>query len=104
MQELDPQLYWLILAAVAYGAFLFGRTTARRGEAGMTREERRRRETDEAAAALSALEPSKLADVDRLLTRGKIIEALRLVRTETGMGLYQSKLAIDQRRAVIKGG
>lgn len=103
MQELDPQLYWVILAAVAYGAFLLGRATAQRGETGLTREERRRREVDEAATALSALEPSKLADVDRLLARGKIIDAVRLVRTETGMGLYESKLAVDQRRAVIKG-
>lgn len=106
MESLDPGINWLIVAVIAFVAFLFGRASARGGEGGgggESRQARRLRETEEATAALAALDLSKQADLDRLIADGRIIDAVKLLREATGMGLYESKLAVDERRKSVSG-
>lgn len=93
---------FLLLAAIGGLFFWLGRATAR-SETAEQREMRRMREREAGAAALSSLAPSSQADVDRLVMDGKIIEAVKLVREATGLGLKESKDAVDARRAALKG-
>lgn len=103
MQDIDPTGGWLILAAVAYIAFMAGRASAGRRESPEDREMRRMREGERAAGAFAALSPSVQADVDRLLLENKKIEAIKLIREQTGMGLKESKDAADQRQRSVGG-
>lgn len=99
MENLDPGINWLVVAVIAFGAFILGRASARGGDGGgESRQARRLRESEEATAAFAALDLSKQADIDRLIADGRIIDAVKLLRESTGMGLYESKLAIDERR------
>ena len=103
MLALDPTGGWLILAAVAYIAFMIGRAGAGRRESPEEREMRRMREGERAATAFAALSPSVQADVDRLLLDRKKIEAIKLIREHTGMGLKESKDAAEHRQSEING-
>lgn len=102
MENLDPGMNWLIVAVIAFCAFILGRASARGGEGGgESRQARRLHDIERATAALAALEMSKQAELDRLITDGRIIDAVRLLREATGMGLYESKLAVDERRKSV---
>lgn len=103
MQDLDPPGGWLLLAAAVYIAFMAGRASAGPRESPEDRELRRMREGERAAGAFAALSPSVQADVDRLLLDGKKIEAIKIIREQTGMGLKESKGVADQRQTRIKG-
>lgn len=103
MQDLDPTGGWLILAAAAYIAFMAGRASAGRRESPEEREMRRMREGERAADAFASLSPSVQTDVDRLLAAGKKIEAIKLIREQTGMGLKESKEAAEQRLLSVIG-
>ncbi|MEQ8936168.1 MAG: ribosomal protein L7/L12 [Amphiplicatus sp.] len=93
----DPKDFWLLLAAAIAFAFILGRAMRTR-ETGETRVERRQREAAEALAQFNALTPDKQAEIDALVTNNRIIDAIKLVREETGMGLKESKDAVDARR------
>lgn len=101
MTNLDPAAQWLLLAFVAWGSFMIGRASANRTSA---EERRMRRENDEqeASEAFAGLPSPVHADIDRLLLDGKLIEAIKLVREHTGLGLRDSKFAAEQRRRQIK--
>lgn len=101
MNNLDPLQIWLLMAAVAYIAFMAGRATARKG-GGESREAKALRIQGSAENAFSSLTPSIAADVDRLLNDGKTIEAIKVMREHTGLGLKESKQAIDWRKRLIK--
>lgn len=103
MENAEPYQLWLVMAAVAYAAFLFGRATAR-GGGGLSREERRTQQRHDAERVFSSLSASKQADADRLLNDGELIEAVKLIRAEAGIGLKEAKAAADLRREVLKGG
>jgi len=98
MNTVEPYQIVLVMAAVAYAAYLFGRATARR-EGGESGEERRLREAHDAERLFSSLSASKQEEVDRLLTDGHVIAAVKAIREETGSGLKEAKLATDYRRA-----
>lgn len=102
MENVEPYQIALVMAAVAYVAYLFGRATARR-EGGESREERRTREAHDAERLFSSLSSSKQEEVDRLLTEGQVIAAVKAIREETGSGLKDAKLATDYRRRMLPG-
>ncbi len=98
MDNFEPYQIFLLMAAVAYAAFLFGRASARGGEG---REERRLREAHDAERTFSALDMSKQAEVDRLLTDGKVIAAVKEIRAASGLGLKEAKITADWRRTML---
>ncbi|MHA7870761.1 MAG: hypothetical protein ACX939_00270 [Hyphococcus sp.] len=102
MDTIEPYQIALLMAAVAYAAFLFGRASANR-EGRESREERQMRTAHEAEQLFSSLSPSKQEEVDRLLTDGQLIPAIKAIREETGAGLRDAKLAADYRRRMVHG-
>ena len=97
MENLEPYKLWLLMAAVAYIAFMVGRATK-----GASPEERARRDMvaqQEIETALAQLPSSKLEEIDRLIADRKKIEAIKVLREATGLGLKLSKMAVDQRSA-----
>lgn len=100
MNNIEPYQILLLMAAVAYASFLFGRASARGGEG---REERRMREDHEGERIFSALDASKQAEVDRLLTEGKLIAAVKEIREATGSGLKEAKTTADYRKRMLTG-
>ncbi len=83
------------MAAVAYAAFLFGRATKPVNP--QERERRRLVEEKEIETALSDLSASKWEEIDRLLAGKKKIEAIKILREATGLGLKLSKAAVENR-------
>lgn len=102
MDLTDPDQLWAVLAAVAIASYLLGRASAGRMTSA-SRDGQKLREQEAAAATYAALETSKQVEIDALIEQGKIIDAIRSLREETGMRLYEAKLAIDERRKIIKG-
>jgi ribosomal protein L7/L12 len=95
MESFEPYQLWLVMAAVAYVGFLLGRATK-----GASPEERQRQlmvEHQEIETAMAGLDGSKLAEVDRLMADGKKIEAIKVLREATGLGLRLSKMAVERR-------
>ncbi|MEX0643756.1 MAG: ribosomal protein L7/L12 [Parvularculaceae bacterium] len=93
---------WLLVAAIGGLCFWLGRATARH-ETPEAREARRLRARETGAAAFSALAAPSQAEVDRLIMEGKTIEAIKALREATGLGLKESKDAVDARRVALKG-
>ncbi|MFC2950987.1 ribosomal protein L7/L12 [Marinicaulis aureus] len=91
---------WLLIAFLAYVAFTIGRMS-KSGEAPEAREARRMAEETRAADAFASLSPSIQSDVDRLLMDKKKIEAIKVIREHTGLGLKESKIAADKRASQI---
>lgn len=103
MEHIGPQQFWLLIA-VAVAAFLFGRASARGGGGNGESDEARRMRIEQAAEqAFSSLTPMAQADVDQLLTNGKLIEAIKRIREETGLGLKDAKDTADYRKRALKG-
>ncbi len=95
MENFEPYQLWLVMAAVAYVGFLLGRATR-----GASPEERQRQhmvEEQEIETAMAGLDASKLEEVDRLMMNGKKIEAIKVLREATGLGLKLSKMAVERR-------
>lgn len=99
MFDLSPQ-QWFAVAFALWLAFTIGRMT-KSGESPEARDMRRMEEQTKAESAFSSLTPSIQADVDRLLMDKKLIEAIKIIREHTGLGLKESKLAAEQRRKQI---
>ena len=97
MENLDPMGRWLVLAVVAWVAFMIGRFTAGRGGDPLAR---KLADEQEIAAATATLSPSVWADVDRLLSEKKKIEAIKVLREASGLGLKLAKDAVEQRAAI----
>ena len=98
MESFEPYQIFLLMAAVAYAGFLFGRASAGAREG---REERQLREAHDSERAFSSIDPSKQAEVDRLLTDGKMIAAIKGIREATGLGLKDAKTTADWRRRML---
>lgn len=88
----------MALIAVGYFAFRIGRATGRPRESAEERQMRRMQEETNAANAFAELSPAVQTDVDRLLMDKKVIEAIKVIREHTGLGLRDAKLATDHRR------
>ncbi|MEZ5891996.1 MAG: hypothetical protein R3C58_02445 [Parvularculaceae bacterium] len=102
MEDFAPAGGWLATAFIAYVAFMIGRAT-KGSESAESREMRRMQEEQTALSAFSSLTPSIQTDVDRLLLDRKLIEAIKLIREHTGLGLKDSKFAAEQRLKQIRG-
>lgn len=101
METPDPMQVWLLVAAVAIVCFLLGRATAQQRDG--DRAERKRVEAESAGVTFGALTTAHQTDVDRLVMENKVIEAIKLVREQTGLGLKESKDVVDARRKALKG-
>ena len=102
MNALEPIQIWLLMAAVAYIAFMAGRATANSGDK-ESHEARALRIQESSERAFSAMTASSREEVDRLLHDGKIINAVKVVRENSELGLREAKQAVDWRRRMIKG-
>ncbi|MBB5518319.1 hypothetical protein [Amphiplicatus metriothermophilus] len=99
MDFIDDAAFWAVLAAVAIVAYLVGRMSG--AGSPEDRAERRMRERQEAENAFSNMAPSAQQEIDRLIAEGRMLEAIKRFREETGLGLKESRDAIDYRRAAI---
>lgn len=90
----QDQQVWVLLAFVAVAAFWLGRMTGRAEGS----PENRMAQSAASSELFSSMAPDKQADVDRLISERKYIEAIKLVRDVTGAGLREAKLAVDERR------
>ena len=95
MENFSPIQLWLLMAAVAYVAFLFGRAT--KPVSPQEKERRRLVEEEEIEMALRDVTASKWEEIDRLLSDRKKIEAIKFLREATGLGLKLSKMAVERR-------
>jgi len=98
MENLEPHIQWIVLTVTAWVAFMIGR--ASKPGSAVDREARRMAEEQEIAAATANLPPSVWADVDRLLAEKKKIQAIKVLREASGLGLKLSKQAVEQRAAI----
>lgn len=98
LEDLGQTELLILFAAVAGAAFLVGRATGGGGSP-EDRAERRMRERQEAERLFSGLPPEVQQDVDARLANGKTIEAVKIVRENSGAGLKEAKQAVDYRRA-----
>lgn len=96
MENLDPMGHWLLLGVTAGIAFMIGRASAGRGGDPLAR---KLAEEQEIAGAVSELSSSTWEEVDRLMRDNKKIEAIKVLREATGLGLKLSKQAVEQRAA-----
>lgn len=101
MQTPDPMQVWLLVAAVGIVCFLLGRATAQKRDD--ERAEQKLRDAEAAQLSFGTLTAANQSDVDRLVTENKMIEAIKLVREQTGLGLKESKDVVDIRRKALKG-
>ena len=100
MENLDPLQIWLLMAAVAYVAFMTGRATAGRDDK-ESREAQALRRQESAERVFSEMSASTREEVDRLLRDGKIINAVKVIREHSGLSLRDAKLAVDWRRRMM---
>ncbi len=98
MESLDPTGRWLLLTVTAFVAFMLGR--ASKGGDGVDPVARRMAEEQDIAQATANLSPTVWAEVDRLLSERKKIEAIKVLREASGLGLKLSKQAVEQRAAI----
>lgn len=95
---------WLAVTLLIVWAFFFGRWTARRRKPDGPRAESRSasrvshvpRMASDASTLAAALRND--AEVRRLVAAGQHIEAIKLVRSETGLGLKEAKDLCDAMR------
>ena len=83
-----PVLVTIIV--VAFFAYLIGKVNGGPGPDRM-------QDQADRAKAVSGLTPQQKMEIDAAIDANRKIEAIRILRTATGMGLKQSKLAIDAR-------
>ena len=102
MENLDQTQLLLLLVAVAAFAFLLGRQSAG-FESPVDQAERDMRKQQMAEEAFSALSPTIQQEVDGLITEGEMIAAIKIVRTNSGLGLREAKILVDHRRHLLKG-
>jgi hypothetical protein len=100
MERLEPFQLWFLMAAVAYLGYLFGRSS-RGGMSYEDRQHRRMQQRQEAERLFSGLQPKIQQDVDALIQQGEIIQAIKVVRENSGAGLKEAKQAVDMRRATM---
>jgi ribosomal protein L7/L12 len=96
--DLHTPAYTLLhLLAALLAGFIIGRITA--GTSDPRRREAKKREQRTAELAVReqvrTLPPDLRMRTERLLAEGKIIEAIRDVRLETGLGLKESKDLVE---------
>ena len=104
MPELTVDEMWLIVALAAVAGFLLGRQSAASGAAGgMDAAEQAMRRDQFAEEAFSRLSPNTQDEIDRLVTNGQAIDAIKVVRSDSGYGLREAKIIVDHRRHMLSG-
>lgn len=99
METLSTDQWLLIVAAAAIAAYLLGRATG--GASPEERAEKRMRDRQEADALFNRMSPTKQQEVDAELTENKVVEAIKIIREETGASLREAKQAAEARRAAM---
>ncbi len=102
MENLDQTQLLLLLVAVAVTAFLLGRQSAG-ARSPVNEAERAMRQQQFVEEAFSSLSPTIQQEVDSLISEGKTIEAIKVLRTNSNLGLREAKLLADYRRHLLKG-
>lgn len=100
MESLTSNQMWLLLIAVAGVAFILGRATAA-GANAEDRAEREMRERQEAERLFASMSPDAQQEVDALIADGKTIQAVKIVRENSGADLREAKKAVDMRRTTM---
>ena len=99
MDQLNAEQWKMFVAAAAFIGFMVGRISGRRRVLGSgsppPAPDRPREE------AFVALAPQTQAEVDRLLHEKKRINAIKEIRSASGLGLKESKDVADWRRKAI---
>ena len=99
MDQLNAEQWKMVVAAAAFIGFMVGRIAGRRGASGSgSPPPAPGRPPEEAFAALA---PETQAEVDLLLHEKKLINAIKEIRTASGLGLKESKDVADWRRKEI---
>jgi ribosomal protein L7/L12 len=86
----------ILVAAVAAAAFYLGRRSA-----GLSRDAEAHQTTAPQKSDIGTFErlpEDTRSTVDRLVREGRTIEAVRVVRASTGLGLYEAKQVVDLQR------
>lgn len=102
LEDLSTLEALALIAAVAVVMFQIGRMSAS-GESPMDRDARRMQERLNAEEQFNALQPEVQEQIDALVQAGKVIEAVKVIREATGLGLRDAKLIVDARAAQLKG-
>lgn len=100
MEQLFTTDNWALVALVAVVAFFLGRASG----GGMSSEEKMQKkmeERQEAERLFAGLPPQVQQDIDARIQDGKIIEAVKIIRDNSGAGLKEAKQAVDARRATM---
>ncbi|MBT8473086.1 MAG: hypothetical protein HKP25_15400 [Marinicaulis sp.] len=95
MEHFEPYQIWFLIIAVGYAGFLLGRATANNSD----REHRRMLEMETIDGAISKLDVSKREEIMRLVSQKKKIAAIKEMRAESGLGLREAKIAVEQMAA-----
>ena len=98
MDFLNEPAFWAILIATALMGFFSGRASKETDAGGMPY----LKDFDEANAAFANLTPEGQSEVDQLLRDGKLINAVKRIREETGRGLKDAKMIVDARRKTLQ--
>ena len=85
MFDFTPMEQVLVLIAVAYFSFMFGRLSAGSRESPEAREMRQLQEREAAAEVFSALSPTVQAEIDHLLMEKKARPPQRAARCSNGL-------------------
>jgi len=102
MESLDQTQILLLLVTVAAVSFLLGRQSTR-GAPTADQAERDMRMQQLAEDSFSAMAPSIQQEIDQLITDGRTIEAVKLIRENSGLGLREAKIVVDHRGRLLKG-
>jgi len=108
MEFSNPIQFWLLIASVAGVSFMLGRSTSskqKQGDrSGISPNRNSQQRHESADLDFSTLSMSNQAEVDRLLREGKLINAIKIVREETGLGLKEAKEIAEHRQRSVHGG
>jgi ribosomal protein L7/L12 len=98
MEQLLSSQSWVLWSVLIVIAFFAGRASG----GGMSSEERMQRKMEERQQAerlFAGLSPEVQQNIDAQIQSGKVIEAIKIVRVNSGAGLKDAKQAVDARRA-----
>lgn len=86
-----------LLAATAALFFYFGRATAKASRGAQAKAQRFDQQS--AADAFAGLPTTTQTQIDQLIAARKTIDAIKAVRTASGLGLYEAKQIVDLRKS-----
>lgn len=95
MEHFSDQHFLLLIALVAMVFYILGRRSKDGGASG--RDFTRRREETDIEQVLASVPATTLEEVDRLMADRRKIDAIKVLRAATGLGLRDAKCAVERR-------